>query len=56
MAPFVSRKQARFAFTPKGLQQFGGKKVVEEYASKTDYTKLPERKMKRIRKHCKAKK
>lgn len=41
--PFVSKKQARFAFTKAGKRAFGGEKKVKEWAHATDYKRLPER-------------
>jgi hypothetical protein len=40
--PFDSKAQQRFAYAHP--EKFGGKKGLAEWSSKTDFSKLPERK------------
>jgi hypothetical protein len=42
--PFVSRQQAKWAFTPTGKKALGGLSNVKEWETATDYSKLPEKK------------
>ena len=42
--PFVSKKQASWAFTPSGVKALGGQEKVKEWADSTDYANLPEKK------------
>lgn len=45
--PFLSKRQARFAFS--NPDKFGGTQKVKEWADKTDFKKLPERKARKRR-------
>ena len=44
--PFLSRQQAKWAFTPSGQKALGGMDKVKEWAVATNFEKLPDRKNK----------